>query len=164
LITGRVDRCHQRRRGHRLAPPEIESALVAHPKSRRGGRRRLSARIKGQGIYAYVTLRIDQEPNEQLRGELVQWVRKEISPIAAPDLMQWAREPAEDPLRQDHAPHPAQDRRRRHGQLGDVSTLADPTVRRRSRQQPHEPRRVTALRCNGCEPAARVINCRGMLR
>src|SRR5207248_11552769 len=84
--------------------------------------------IKGQGIYAYVTLRIDQEPNEQLRGELVQWVRKEISPIAAPDLLQWApnlpktrsgkimrrilRKIAED----------------QPGQLGDVSTLADPTV------------------------------------
>jgi len=75
-----------------------------------------------------VTLRIDQEPNEQLRGELVQWVRKEISPIAAPDLLQWApnlpktrsgkimrrilRKIAED----------------QPSQLGDVSTLADPNV------------------------------------
>ncbi len=46
--------------------------------------------IKGQGIYAYVTLMVDEEPNEELRGELVQWVRKEIGPIAAPDLLQWA--------------------------------------------------------------------------
>jgi acetyl-CoA synthetase len=84
--------------------------------------------IKGQGIYAYVTLRVGEEPSDSLRGELVQWVRKEISPIAAPDLLQWApnlpktrsgkimrrilRKIAED----------------QPSQLGDVSTLADPTV------------------------------------
>jgi acetyl-CoA synthetase len=53
---------------------------------------------------------------------------QEIGPIASPDLIQWAPGPAEDPLGQDHAPHPAQDRRERFGNLGDTSTLADPAV------------------------------------
>jgi acetyl-CoA synthetase len=75
-----------------------------------------------------VTLRIDQEPNEQLRGELVQWVRKEISPIAAPDLLQWApnlpKTRSGKIMRRILRKIAADE----HGQLGDVSTLADPTV------------------------------------
>jgi acetyl-CoA synthetase len=126
-ITGRVDDVINVA-GHRLGTAEIESALVAHPKVAEAAVVGYPHDIKGQGIYAYVTLRIDQEPNEALRGELVQWVRNEISPIAAPDLLQWApnlpktrsgkimrrilRKIAED----------------QPSQLGDVSTLADPTV------------------------------------
>jgi acetyl-CoA synthetase len=126
-ITGRVDDVINVA-GHRLGTAEIESALVAHPKVAEAAVVGYPHDIKGQGIYAYVTLRIDEEPNEALRGELVQWVRKEISPIAAPDLLQWApnlpktrsgkimrrilRKIAED----------------QPSQLGDVTTLADPTV------------------------------------
>jgi acetyl-CoA synthetase len=126
-ITGRVDDVINVA-GHRLGTAEIESALVAHPKVAEAAVVGYPHDIKGQGIYAYVTLRADEEPNETLRVELVQWVRNEISPIAAPDLLQWApnlpktrsgkimrrilRKIAED----------------QPGQLGDVSTLADPTV------------------------------------
>jgi acetyl-CoA synthetase len=126
-ITGRVDDVINVA-GHRLGTAEIESALVAHPKVAEAAVVGYPHDIKGQGIYAYVTLRVDEEPNEKLRAELVQWVRNEISPIAAPDLLQWApnlpktrsgkimrrilRKIAED----------------QPGQLGDVSTLADPTV------------------------------------
>jgi acetyl-CoA synthetase len=126
-ITGRVDDVINVA-GHRLGTAEIESALVAHPKVAEAAVVGYPHDIKGQGIYAYVTLRVGEEPSEALRGELVQWVRKEISPIAAPDLLQWApnlpktrsgkimrrilRKIAED----------------QPGQLGDVSTLADPTV------------------------------------
>ncbi|MGH7094535.1 MAG: AMP-binding enzyme, partial [Stellaceae bacterium] len=84
--------------------------------------------IKGQGIYAYVTLRSDQEPNEQLRGELVQWVRKEISAIASPDLLQWApnlpKTRSGKIMRRILRKIAADE----SDQLGDVSTLADPTV------------------------------------
>jgi acetyl-CoA synthetase len=126
-ITGRVDDVINVA-GHRLGTAEIESALVAHPKVAEAAVVGYPHDIKGQGIYAYVTLRIDEEPNEKLRAELLQWVRNEISPIAAPDLLQWApslpktrsgkimrrilRKIAED----------------QPSQLGDVSTLADPTV------------------------------------
>ena len=126
-ITGRVDDVINVA-GHRLGTAEIESALVAHPKVAEAAVVGYPHDIKGQGIYAYVTLRADEEPNEALRAELVQWVRKEISAIAAPDLLQWApslpktrsgkimrrilRKIAED----------------QPSQLGDVSTLADPTV------------------------------------
>jgi acetyl-CoA synthetase len=126
-ITGRVDDVINVA-GHRLGTAEIESALVAHPKVAEAAVVGYPHDIKGQGIYAYVTLRADEEPSDPLRVELVQWVRNEISPIAAPDLLQWApnlpktrsgkimrrilRKIAED----------------QPGQLGDVSTLADPTV------------------------------------
>ncbi len=109
-ITGRVDDVINVA-GHRLGTAEIESALVAHPKVAEAAVVGYPHDIKGQGIYAYVTLRADQEPNEELRSELVQWVRDEISPIAAPDLLAMGAEPAEDPLRQDHAPHPPKNRR-----------------------------------------------------
>jgi acetyl-CoA synthetase len=126
-ITGRVDDVINVA-GHRLGTAEIESALVAHPKVAEAAVVGYPHDIKGQGIYAYVTLRADEQPNEALRAELVQWVRNEISAIAAPDLLQWApslpktrsgkimrrilRKIAED----------------QPSQLGDVSTLADPTV------------------------------------
>ncbi|MCL2707079.1 MAG: hypothetical protein FWE97_02805, partial [Dehalococcoidia bacterium] len=88
-ITGRVDDVINVA-GHRLGTAEIESALVAHPQVAEAAVVGYPHDIKGQGIYAYVTLRIDEEPNEQLRRELITWVRQEISAIAAPDLVQWA--------------------------------------------------------------------------
>ena len=114
--------------GHRLGTAEVESALVAHAKVSEAAVVGYPHDIKGQGIYAYVTLMAGEEPTEDLRKELVTWVRKEIGPIASPDLIQFApslpktrsgkimrrilRKIAEDDF----------------GALGDTSTLADPTV------------------------------------
>jgi acetyl-CoA synthetase len=124
-ITGRVDDVINVS-GHRMGTAEVESALVAHDKvSEAAG---FPHDIKGQGIYAYVTLMAGTDPSDDLRTELVQWVRKEIGPIATPDHIQWApglpktrsgkimrrilRKIAEnDP-----------------SNLGDTSTLADPSV------------------------------------
>jgi acetyl-CoA synthetase len=126
-ITGRVDDVINVA-GHRLGTAEIESALVAHPKVAEAAVVGYPHDIKGQGIYAYVTLRVDEEPNEALRAELVQWVRKEISPIAAPDLVQWApnlpKTRSGKIMRRILRKIAADE----HSQLGDVSTLADPTV------------------------------------
>jgi acetyl-CoA synthetase len=126
-ITGRVDDVINVA-GHRLGTAEVESALVAHPRVAEAAVVGFPHDIKGQGIYAYVTLNLDTHPSEELRGELVQWVRKQIGPIATPDMIQWApglpktrsgkimrrilRKIAEnDP-----------------SNLGDTTTLADPTV------------------------------------
>jgi acetyl-CoA synthetase len=76
--------------GHRLGTAEIESALVANPKVAEAAVVGYPHDIKGQGIYAYVTLKIGIPATEDLRKELVQWVRKEIGSIATPDLIQWA--------------------------------------------------------------------------
>ena len=88
-ITGRVDDVINVS-GHRMGTAEVESALVAHPKVAEAAVVGFPHDIKGQGIYAYVTLVADEEPTEALRRELVAWVRKEIGPIAAPDAIQWA--------------------------------------------------------------------------
>jgi acetyl-CoA synthetase len=126
-ITGRVDDVINVS-GHRMGTAEVESALVAHQKVAEAAVVGYPHDIKGQGIYAYVTLKVGIEPTEALRKELVAHVRKEIGPIAQPDLIQWApglpktrsgkimrrilRKIAEnDP-----------------GSLGDTSTLADPAV------------------------------------
>ena len=126
-ITGRVDDVINVA-GHRLGTAEIESALVAHPKVAEAAVVGYPHDIKGQGIYAYVTLRIDEEPTEELRKELVQWVRKEISPIAAPDLVQWApglpKTRSGKIMRRILRKIAADE----HDQLGDTSTLADPAV------------------------------------
>jgi acetyl-CoA synthetase len=114
--------------GHRMGTAEVESALVAHLKVAEAAVVGYPHDIKGQGIYAYVTLMTGVQPSEDLRKELVQWVRKEIGPIASPDMIQFApglpktrsgkimrrilRKIAED----------------ESGNLGDISTLADPTV------------------------------------
>ncbi len=126
-ITGRVDDVINVA-GHRLGTAEIESALVAHPKVAEAAVVGYPHDIKGQGIYAYVTLLADQQPNDALRGELVKWVRDGISPIAAPDLVQWA--PSLPKTRSGKIMRRilrkiAADE---SDQLGDVSTLADPTV------------------------------------
>jgi acetyl-CoA synthetase len=126
-ITGRVDDVINVA-GHRLGTAEIESALVAHPKVAEAAVVGYPHDIKGQGIYAYVTLRVDEEPSEALRVELVNWVRNEISPIAAPDLLQWApglpKTRSGKIMRRILRKIAADE----HGQLGDVSTLADPGV------------------------------------
>jgi acetyl-CoA synthetase len=126
-ITGRVDDVINVA-GHRMGTAEVESALVAHPKCSEAAVVGYPHDIKGQGIYAYVTLMAGEQPSEELRKELVAWVRKEIGPIASPDLIQFApslpktrsgkimrrilRKIAED----------------EYSNLGDTSTLADPTV------------------------------------
>ena len=114
--------------GHRMGTAEVESALVAHPKVSEAAVVGYPHDIKGQGIYAYVTLNAGEETSDELYKELVAWVRKEIGPIASPDLIQWApglpktrsgkimrrilRKIAEGDLEN----------------LGDISTLADPSV------------------------------------
>jgi hypothetical protein len=88
-ITGRVDDVLNVS-GHRMGTAEIESAMVAHPKVAEAAVVGVPHDIKGQGIYVYVTLNAGEEPSEQLRLELKNWVRKEIGPIASPDVIQWA--------------------------------------------------------------------------
>ena len=126
-ITGRVDDVINVS-GHRMGTAEIESALVAHAKVAEAAVVGMPHDIKGQGIYAYVTLNAGEEGDAALRKELVQWVRHEIGPIATPDVIQFApalpktrsgkimrrilRKIAEDAV----------------DQLGDTSTLADPSV------------------------------------
>ena len=126
-ITGRVDDVINVS-GHRMGTAEVESALVAHTMVSEAAVVGYPHDIKGQGIYAYVTLMAGTEPSEELRKELVAWVRKEIGPIASPDQIQFApglpktrsgkimrrilRKIAEDDP----------------GSLGDTSTLADPAV------------------------------------
>ncbi len=126
-ITGRVDDVINVS-GHRMGTAEVESALVAHPKVAESAVVGYPHDIKGQGIYAYVTLMQGVAPTEDLRRELVKWVRTEIGPIASPDLIQWApglpktrsgkimrrilRKIAENDF----------------AALGDISTLADPAV------------------------------------
>ena len=88
-ITGRVDDVINVS-GHRMGTAEVESALVAHPKVAEAAVVGFPHDIKGQGIYAYVTLVSGEEPTEALRKELVAWVRREIGPIASPDAIQWA--------------------------------------------------------------------------
>ena len=126
-ITGRVDDVINVS-GHRMGTAEVESALVSHDDVAEAAVVGFPHDIKGQGIYAYVTLNAGVEPHEDLRAALVHHVRKEIGPIAAPDVIQWApglpktrsgkimrrilRKIAENEL----------------GSLGDTSTLADPAV------------------------------------
>ncbi len=126
-ITGRVDDVINVS-GHRIGTAEVESALVSHPKVAEAAVVGFPHDIKGQGIYAYVTLKAGEDPSDELLKELVLWVRKEIGPIAAPDHLQWA--PGLPKTRSgkimrrilrkiaENAPD----------QLGDTSTLADPTV------------------------------------
>ncbi len=126
-ITGRVDDVINVS-GHRMGTAEVESALVLHPQVAEAAVVGYPHDIKGQGIYAYVTLNVGIEPSEDLRKELISLVRKEIGPIASPDVIQWApglpktrsgkimrrilRKVAANELEN----------------LGDTSTLADPTV------------------------------------
>jgi acetyl-CoA synthetase len=126
-LTGRVDDVINVA-GHRLGTAEIESALVAHPKVAEAAVVGYPHDIKGQGIYAYVTLIVTETPTDELRRELVAWVRGEISPIAAPDLLQWApglpKTRSGKIMRRILRKIAANE----HDALGDVTTLADPTV------------------------------------
>jgi len=126
-LTGRVDDVINVA-GHRLGTAEIESALVAHPKVAEAAVVGYPHDLKGQGIYAYVTLRVSEKPNEELRRELVAWVRQEISPIASPDLVQWApglpKTRSGKIMRRILRKIAANE----HDALGDVTTLADPSV------------------------------------
>jgi acetyl-CoA synthetase len=126
-ITGRVDDVINVS-GHRIGTAEVESALVAHAKVAEAAVVGFPHDIKGQGIYAYVTLNLHEPMTDDLRAELVKWVRKEIGPLATPDVIQFApglpktrsgkimrrilRKIAENDI----------------GSLGDTSTLADPAV------------------------------------
>ena len=126
-ITGRVDDVINVS-GHRLGTAEVESSLVGNSNVAEAAVVGFPHDIKGQGIYAYVTLKAGVTPTDALRDELIAWVAKDISPIAKPDVLQWApglpktrsgkimrrilRKIAEDEV----------------GNLGDTSTLADPSV------------------------------------
>ena len=126
-ITGRVDDVINVA-GHRMGTAEVESALVAHPKVSEAAVVGYPHDIKGQGIYAYVTLMSGLEPSEDLRKELVAWVRKEIGPIASPDLVQFA--PMLPKTRSGKIMRRILRKiaENEYGALGDTSTLADPAV------------------------------------
>jgi len=126
-ITGRVDDVINVS-GHRMGTAEVESALVAHAKVAEAAVVGYPHDLKGQGIYAYVTLVAGEEPTEELRKELVAWVRREIGPIASPDLIQWA--PGLPKTRSGKIMRRILRKiaENEFGALGDTSTLADPTV------------------------------------
>ena len=126
-ITGRVDDVINVA-GHRLGTAEVESALVAHTKVSEAAVVGYPHPIKGTGIYAYVTLMAGETADEALRKELVQWVRKEIGPIASPDLIQFA--PGLPKTRSGKIMRRILRKIAEHdfGNLGDTSTLADPAV------------------------------------
>nr|WP_298686754.1 acetate--CoA ligase [uncultured Dongia sp.] len=126
-ITGRVDDVINVS-GHRMGTAEVESALVAHPHVAEAAVVGYPHDIKGQGIYAYVTLKTGITASEELRKELVVWVRKEIGPIAAPDLIQWA--PGLPKTRSGKIMRRILRKiaENEFGSLGDTSTLADPNV------------------------------------
>ena len=126
-ITGRVDDVLNVS-GHRLGTAEVESALVAHPSVAEAAVVGFPHDIKGQGIYAYVTLNVGVTADDALRKELVMWVRKEIGPIATPDMIQWApglpKTRSGKIMRRILRKIAANE----YDNLGDVSTLADPSV------------------------------------
>ena len=126
-ITGRVDDVLNVS-GHRIGTAEVESALVAHPKVAEAAVVGFPHDIKGQGIYAYVTLMASEESTDDLKGELVKWVRKEIGPIASPDAIQWA--PGLPKTRSGKIMRRILRKIAANeiDELGDTSTLADPTV------------------------------------
>jgi acetyl-CoA synthetase len=126
-ITGRVDDVINVA-GHRMGTAEIESALVANPAVAEAAVVGMPHDIKGQGIYAYVTLKAGVEPTDVLRKELVAWVRKEIGPIATPDAIQWA--PGLPKTRSGKIMRRILRKIAANevDGLGDTSTLADPAV------------------------------------
>jgi Acyl-coenzyme A synthetases/AMP-(fatty) acid ligases len=126
-ITGRVDDVINVS-GHRMGTAEVESALVAHAKVSEAAVVGYPHNIKGQGIYAYVTLMEGEEPSEELRKELVKWVRTEIGPIASPDLIQFA--PGLPKTRSGKIMRRILRKiaENSYDSLGDTSTLAEPAV------------------------------------
>jgi acetyl-CoA synthetase len=111
-----------------MGTAEVESALVAHPKVAEAAVVGMPHDIKGQGIYAFVTLNAGEEGDDALRKELVQWVRHEIGPIATPDVIQFA--PALPKTRSGKIMRRILRKiaENQVDQLGDISTLADPAV------------------------------------
>jgi len=126
-ITGRVDDVINVS-GHRMGTAEVESALVSNKSVAESAVVGYPHDIKGQGIYAYVTLIDNTKPSEDLKKELITWVRKEIGPIATPDLIQWA--PSLPKTRSGKIMRRILRKiaANEHDQLGDISTLADPSV------------------------------------
>jgi acetyl-CoA synthetase len=126
-ITGRVDDVINVS-GHRLGTAEVESALVSHPKVAEAAVVGCPHDIKGQGIYAYVTLIAGETGTDELRKELIAWVRKEIGPIATPDYLQWA--PGLPKTRSGKIMRRILRKigENQPDQLGDITTLADPNV------------------------------------
>ena len=126
-ITGRVDDVINVS-GHRMGTAEVESALVAHEVVAEAAVVGYPHPVKGQGIYAYVTLMNGVEPTDELRKDLVKWVRQEIGPIASPDLIQWA--PGLPKTRSGKIMRRILRKiaEGEHGSLGDTSTLAEPAV------------------------------------
>jgi acetyl-CoA synthetase len=126
-ITGRVDDVINVS-GHRLGTAEVESALVGHSKVAEAAVVGFPHDLKGQGIYAYVTLKANEQPSDALRKDLVAWVRHEIGPIASPDVIQWApslpKTRSGKIMRRILRKIAANDFK----ELGDTSTLADPAV------------------------------------
>jgi acetyl-CoA synthetase len=126
-ITGRVDDVINVS-GHRMGTAEVESALVAHPKVAEAAVVGYPHEIKGQGIYAYVTLKMGESYADELKKELVAWVRKQIGPIASPDFIQWApglpKTRSGKIMRRILRKIAEND----YSNLGDTTTLADPTV------------------------------------
>jgi acetyl-CoA synthetase len=126
-ITGRVDDVINVS-GHRMGTAEVESALVAYPIVAEAAVVGFPHDLKGQGIYAYVTLNVGEEPSEDLRKKLVAWVRKEIGPIASPDFIQWApglpKTRSGKIMRRILRKIAANEL----DELGDTSTLAEPAV------------------------------------
>jgi acetyl-CoA synthetase len=126
-ITGRVDDVLNVS-GHRMGTAEVESALVAHPKVAEAAVVGYPHDIKGQGIYAYVTLVADAVADDQLAAELRQWTRKEIGPIATPDLLQWAPQLPKTRSGKIMRRILRKIAANEYDQLGDASTLTDPAV------------------------------------
>lgn len=126
-ITGRVDDVLNVS-GHRMGTAEIESSLVAHSAVAEAAVVGFPHDIKGQGIYIYVTLNDDVEPTDELKKELTQWVRKDIGPIASPDVIQWA--PGLPKTRSGKIMRRILRKIAANecDGLGDTSTLADPSV------------------------------------
>ena len=126
-ITGRVDDVLNVS-GHRMGTAEVESALVSHEAVAEAAVVGYPHEIKGQGIYAYVTLMEGAAPSDELEAELRRWVRKEIGPIATPDMLQWApglpKTRSGKIMRRILRKIAEND----YGTLGDTSTLADPAV------------------------------------
>ncbi|MDC1243754.1 acetate--CoA ligase, partial [Amylibacter sp.] len=126
-ITGRVDDVINVS-GHRMGTAEIESALVSHEKVAEAAVVGYPHEIKGQGIYCYVTLMASEAPTNELRTELRNWVRKEIGPIASPDLIQWAPDLPKTRSGKIMRRILRKIAENDYSSLGDISTLADPSV------------------------------------
>jgi acetyl-CoA synthetase len=126
-ITGRVDDVLNTS-GHRMGTAEVENALVSHPQVAEAAVVGYPHDIKGQGIYVYVSLNAGASSSEELRTELRNWVRKEIGPIASPDLIQWA--PSLPKTRSGKIMRRILRKiaENDYSNLGDTSTLAEPEV------------------------------------